>query len=381
MELSSYFTDFLADIRPTSNQRTELSSSHATLRKRLAEDSTLSQCIVCTFLQGSQRRATAIRPKGDKRSDVDVVVVTRLSKDEYTPEAAMDLFVPFLDKHYKGKWERQGRSFGISLSHVDLDLVITAAPSESEIGIYEADSVTTEDTPEEVNDWRLNKAWVSLAHRTAWSTSFKLKEAARQPEWKLEPLLIPDRDKDCWDPTHPLAQIAWTWEKNRLCNGHYVNVVKPIKWWRRVNHQTPKYPKGYPIEHLVGQCCPDEITSVAQGVTLTLETIASKYKVYADLKIVPSLPDHGVPSHNVLHRITADDFAAFHEQVCAAAKIARSALDAETIDESADKWIELFGDKFPKPRSTTKENGVYGSTIGGFTPRTNESTVGGGRFA
>jgi hypothetical protein len=209
-----------------------------------------------------------------------------------------------------------------------------------------------------------------------------MKEAAKEPEWKLAPLLIPDRDKKCWDPTHPLAQIAWTWEKNRLCNGYYVNVVKSIKWWRRAKHQTPKYPKGYPIEHLIGQCCPDGITSIAEGVTLALEAIALNYALYAALKWVPSLPDHGVPSHNVFHRITGDDFATFHEQVCDAAKIARTALDAETVEDSANKWIELFGNKFPEPPSATKENGGGGSSQrGGFTPRTEESTVGGGRFA
>ena len=82
-----------------------------------------------------------MRPKNGKRSDVDVIVVTKLDKDEYTPEEALDLFVPFLEEHYKDKYRIQGRSIGIELSYVDLDLVVTAAPSESQIGILEADSV------------------------------------------------------------------------------------------------------------------------------------------------------------------------------------------------------------------------------------------------
>ena len=28
--------------------------------------------------------------------------------------------------------------------------------------------------------------------------------------WKDEPLLIPDREADAWDKTHPLEQIRWT---------------------------------------------------------------------------------------------------------------------------------------------------------------------------
>lgn len=381
MELPSYFIDFLKEIRPTENQRNDLITGSRTLRKRLLEDEKLSPIIVNTFLQGSHRRATAIRPKNDKRSDVDVVVVTKLSQEEYTPEAAMDIFVPFLDRHYEGKWEFQGRSMGITLSYVDLDLVITSAPSESEIGILESDSVTSEDTPEDVGDWRLNKSWVSLEHRMQANAMHLLKESAQEPEWKLNPLYIPDRDAQCWEPTHPLEQILWTWAKNGACNTHYINVVKALKWWRRVKHTTPKYPKGYPVEHLIGYCCPDDITSVVEGVTLTLEKIVSEYKYYALQKLTPSLPDHGVPSHDVFKRVSGEDFAQFYEQVCDAAKIARHAYDAETVKESADAWRELFGNKFPEAPDTKENSGSGGQKSGGYTPRTTVTAVGEGRFA
>jgi len=381
LELPSYFKDFLKEIRPTQNQRNDLITGSRTLRKRLLEDEVLASIIVNTFLQGSHRRATAIRPKNDKRSDVDVVVVTKLSQDEYTPEAAMDVFVPFLDRHYQGKWEFQGRSMGITLSYVDLDLVITSAPTESEIGILESDSVTSEDTPEDVGDWRLNKSWVSLEHRMQANAMRRLKESAQEPEWKLNPLYIPDRDAQRWEPTHPLEQISWTWGKNQACNTHYVNVVKALKWWRRVQHTTPKYPKGYPVEHLIGYCCPDGITSIAEGVTLTLENIVSRFRIHASLKSTPDLRDHGVPSHNVFKRVSGEDFAQFYEQVKEAAQIARLAYNAETVKESADAWRELFGEKFPEAPDTKENSGSGGQNSGGYTPRATVSTVGGGRFA
>src|SRR5260370_36769093 len=105
MELPTYFSDFLAEIRPTKNQRNELKTGHTTLRNRLLQDEDLAKIIVSTFLQGSYRRATAIRPYDGKRSDVDIVVVTKLREEDYNPQAAMDLFVPFLERHYQGKWE------------------------------------------------------------------------------------------------------------------------------------------------------------------------------------------------------------------------------------------------------------------------------------
>ena len=108
MQMPSYFEKFLREIRPTPNQIENYKCGHNTLRDRLKGDEDLKPIFVSTFLQGSYRRATAVRPRKDKRPDVDVIVVTRLNRDEYTPDEAMDLFVPFLENHYKGKYRRQG---------------------------------------------------------------------------------------------------------------------------------------------------------------------------------------------------------------------------------------------------------------------------------
>lgn len=381
MELNSYFVDFLSEIRLTDNQRSDLITGHTTLRKRLLEDVHLSTAIVSTFLQGSYRRATAIRPKGDKRSDVDIIVVTKLAQEDFpNPEKAIELFIPFMDKHYPGKYSLQGRSIGISLSYVDLDLVITAAPSVSEQGILKSESVTTANTPEDVDDWRMVKSWIALENRGNANYAMKaLRAAAEEPEWKLSALLIPDREAKKWQPTHPLEQMRWTSNKNRQTNGHYVNVVKAIKWWRRVCHSTPKYPKGYPVEHLVGQNCPDNICSVAEGVTRVLEGIVKAYGLNAALKQTPKLPDHGVPEHNVFLRVSGEDFAEFYDQVGKAAAIARSAYDSTDLGESVSLWKQLFGDKFPDP--PIDNSGKGGTKSSGFTPREKVSVIGGGRFA
>jgi Second Messenger Oligonucleotide or Dinucleotide Synthetase domain len=381
MELPTYFSDFLAEIRPTKNQRNELKTGHTTLRNRLLQDAALAKIIVSTFLQGSYRRATAVRPHEGKRSDVDIVVVTTLREEDYTPQAAMDLFVPFLDRHYKGKWTFQGRSIGINLSYVDLDLVITSAPSEVEQKMLRSASVTSEDTPEDVTDWRLVPSYVSFAERSLPGATERLLQARKEAEWQLAPLRIPDRDAEKWDDTHPLEQIRWTWAKNAACSGHYVNVVKSIKWSRRINYTTPKYPKGYPLEHVIGFCTSDGIASVAEGVTHALETIRDNYQSYADNKLTPVLPDHGVPAHNVFHRVSGEEFAQFHAQICEAAAIARRALDATTVRESADEWRKLFGDKFPEAPDENGDNGSDNSKSYSYTPRQAPTIIGGGRYA
>ena len=307
----------------------------------------MKSILVSTFLQGSYRRATAVRPKGEAKLDVDIIVVTRISQSDYpNPDKAMDQFVPFLQKHYKGKYRRQGRSFGIERSYVNLDLVITSAPSEAEEEVYESKAVRTDETLEDINDWLLVKSWIPQSERINSQADSLMRQAIlKDEEWKTEPLWIPNRDAGEWEPTHPLEQIKWTWAKNANCNKHYVNVVKAIKWWQRVHHEDDR-PKGYPLEHLIGACCPYDIKSVAAGVTLTLEAIVANYRVNAQLKQTPCLPDHGVPK-NVLDRVSGEEFAEFYEHAETVAEIAREALDANDKDKSIEKWRELFGSKFP----------------------------------
>jgi hypothetical protein len=85
-------------------------------------------------------------------------------------------------------------------------------------------------------------------------------------------------DLGVWETTHPLEQIRWTREKNKNTSGHYINVVvkASFKWWRLLKLSDLKYPKGYPVEHAIGDCCPDGITSVAEGVIKTFEDFLKK---------------------------------------------------------------------------------------------------------
>jgi hypothetical protein len=376
MELLSDFATFLSEIRFTESQRTELRDGHNRLRKRLKDNNDLAAILVSDFLQGSYRRHTAVRPKNDSRADVDIIVVTKLHEDEYTPEKAMDLFEPFLKEHYSGKWRRQGRSLGIELSAVDFDLVITSAPSQTELGILQSESVMTDEDIVEAADWRLHRSWLSLSSRKGRSdAAVLLKEAKDQPEWQAQPLRIPDRDAGKWDVTHPLEQIRWTREKNKATEGCFVNVIKAIKWWRLVNYEVPKNPKSFPLERIIGDCCPDGIGSVAEGIVLTLEAIVSEYEVYDLDNGKPQLLDYGVPSQDVLGRLSVEDFGKFYEQAKEGAQLARRAYNSKDRTESGNLWKELLGSKFPTP----PDNG--GTKKSGYSTPSAAAVPGSGRFA
>lgn len=380
MPIPSYFKDFLSNIRLSENQISDLITGHSTLRRRLNEDEVLSKIIISTFLQGSYRRSTANKPLNGKRADVDIIVVTNLDRTKLTPQEAIDLFIPFVEKHYKGKYEVQGRSIGIELSYVDLDIVITSAPSEVVQNQMRAQSVTTNLMLEEDLEWKLSSLWDEPFKRNKLNN--RLSEQIRlEAEWKSEPLWIPDREAEEWVESHPLEQIKWTRDKNRQTNFHYINVVKAIKWYRVLKLTDLKYPKGYPIEHMIGDNCPDGITSVAEGITHTLEAIVNNYQAHYNLGIVPNLPDRGVPSHNVWKRVSVDDFKKFYENVKEAAVIARSALSATTISEKVEYWQSLFGREFPDAPETDKKNQSIGLISGGFTERQGDTKPSGGRFA
>lgn len=375
MELKSDFGVFLQEIRPTDRQRSEMRDGQKLLRKRLLADADLARVLVSTFLQGSYRRSTAVRPRNGTRSDVDIVVVANLNETDYSPSAAMDLFIPFLTEHYNGKWRRQGRSFGIEMSTVDFDLVITSAPSEAEIDILRSSAATTDEDLIEARDWKLTASWIPVNERHRSDAATLLEDSAKQQEWATSPLRIPDRYAGKWDDTHPLEQIRWTRDKNARTNGHFVNVVKSIKWWRLENFAEPKHPKGFPLERIIGECCPDGIGSVAEGVVLTLEGIIAQFEAHAAAGVTPSLPDYGVPHHNVLSRIEGGDFRTFLDQVKAGAYLARVALDSPYRKESGERWRELLGSKFPAPPDDGGNKRI------GYTAPAGPAIPGEGRFA
>lgn len=334
--MTTYFQDFLKEIRLGDDQKDALVNSHTQLRENLEADAELSKILVSTFLQGSYRRSTIIKPAAGQRSDVDVVVVTNISEEEYSPAEALDLFEDFLEAYYPGKYKKQGRSWGIHLADADMDLVPTSAPSEalSQSGATRNAVFSSLDIESIEDKAQLSDSFGSMAVSA-------IDVIMDDDDWKHEPLRIPDREASAWESTDPLSQISWTFDKNAKCSGHYVNVVKAIKWWWRTRHPNRKYPKGYPLEHLIGDCCPDGIASVAEGVVGTFESIVKLGPVK------PILSDRGIPSNDVMARVSQSDYSTFFECVVEAASLARAAFDSEDAYSASEKWRELFGEEFP----------------------------------
>jgi hypothetical protein len=116
-------------------------------------------------------------------------------------------------------------------------------------------------------------------------------------------------------------------------------------------------------------------------VVLTLQELDRKWKSYVQAGQQPFLSDHGV-NQNVLARISLEDFAAFHALVGPAAEIAERAWRTEDLHIGVQLWQKLFGSRFPDPPERGDDGGRGPeSPKGGFTPRKEQTLVGGGRFA
>lgn len=342
----SSFDTFLEHIRLPKDLRDACQDAHNDLRRRLLAAPDLSPIIVSMFLQGSYARHTGTKPNGhDTHVDVDVVVVTTLDPQVWTPAMVVERFRPFLDREYPDQWEPNDRSIKIAPtdSAVTLDLVVTAAPSEIQQEFFKSFRETGE--PRMLIEARGDPdSQQPVSFREAVERITK----AYGGDWQRDPLLIPSRDLKTWIPTHPLEQIRWTTEKTGLTNGHYVNVVKAVRWWRKQNPEG-EYPKAYPLEHLVGDTCPNAIDSVAEGVTRALETVRDTKQPWQFARGVPQLFDRGVPQNDVFRKITPQQYRIFHELASKAATDARAALNADTNAESVTRWHQLFGPEFPPP--------------------------------
>ena len=342
--MSHYFEQFLSNIEPTQKQLDALQKSHEDVRAKLQADPRTKPLVDTVFLQGSYKRATLVLAEGDEKPDIDVVLVTTIDEQKCGPQEAHDEFKPFLDDNYPG-WKQNHRSMAIPGNLVKLDMVPTAAPDRiNQERIAKAFSNNRETLASASYEQLLQKMDQELKAVSAAA-------ATKDPpsNWRDHPLRIPDRDVKTWESTNPLAQIEWTRAKNRRCSGQYIRVVKAIKWWRKVTPGMPLYPKGYPLEHLVGECCPDKGGTMEELVAATFGTMYARYRRDAEEGRVPVLNDHGVISHDVMKRIKPDQFRAFHAHVRDAAAIASQAAACEDPDEAAFLWHRLFGDKFPRP--------------------------------
>jgi hypothetical protein len=321
MVTQQQFLDFLTEIEPSSSTVATSSSAHRTLRAALRNEKEFSKYHIDTFLSGSYRRSTAIRPaKVDgvlQRPDIDIIVETTHSTDD-KPKAVLDLLYNGLKGAGYESLTRNRRSVAVSLATVDMDVVPVIAGG---------------------------------------------------PEF-----LIPDVELKEWLPTNPDGHTEWTVRVNATAGGRFKPLVKLLKWWRRLHLSDVKRPKGFILECVVAQQMNYANNSYEQLFVALLEAIRDTYQWQVETSRVPFLEDPSVPGNNVFSNVTVSEFKRFHAKVKTHAGVARKACDEKDSEKSLGLWREIFGSAFPPAgaKKAAESGSLVGNALGvglTFPPR------------
>lgn len=297
------FDKFAQDIEPSKTTKSRASQAHTTLRDFLAQHDTFKGVCVRTFLSGSYKRDTAIRPQKNgedvERPDVDIVVVTNHAIED-PPADVVNLLYDVLKEKYESI-RRQQRSVGIETAQADMDVVPII-----------------------------------------------------EPFGQGGPLYIADRKLKQWIETNPPGHTEWTTQVNTKAGGRFKPLVKMLKWWRRANPTVNKKPKGFVLECIAAESMNFSTIHYGELFVGMLESFVNAYAAHIAVGSVPSITDPGVSGNSVTAGLTFAAFEGFYNKAKAHAEVGRSALHEGDIEKAVTLWRQIFGDRFPKSTSSGK---------------------------
>lgn len=301
MTTQQQFLDFLSEIEPSASTVSACSSAHNALREALRTDENFSMLHVQTFLSGSYRRDTAIRPQkiGEvlQRPDVDIIVVTNHTNEDDPHDVLDALHQALVDAGYQNLKVNR-RSTAVTLAGVDMDVVPVIEDGDA--------------------------------------------------------YLIPDVELKKWLTTNPAAHTQWTVDVNRDTGSRFKPLVKIVKWWRRCHLSALRRPKGFILECLVAKHMSYSQVNYQTLFVEVLEGIRDAYSVHVLLGQVPFVEDPGVPGSNVFSNVTFDEFKTFYDMVKEHAALARKAKNETDDDEALKQWRAILGPRFPAAAGATK---------------------------
>jgi len=319
MATKKQFLDFLKDIEPSPTTKSDASSAHTSLRKFLRDHEDFKKVHIDTFLSGSYKRDTAIRPRiidGKlTKPDIDIIVVTNHSLNDGPKDVISLLRDTLSEADYDFVDPPNTRSVGIYTDKVEMDVVPIIAP------------------------WGMDST-----------------------------LYIPDKKLGEWLVTNPPQHTLWTTKINDASGGTFKPLVKLFKWWRRENPTISKRPKGFVIECIVAENMKYGEDSYEDLFLDTLENIVNKYAISILLEIVPHISDPGVPSNSVTSGMSFDAFKGFYNKVKEHLEIGRNAQKEEDSEKELKLWRQIFGERFPAAQKSSAKS-LLGSAL---TPGTIE---------
>lgn len=293
MAKQSDFNAFLSNIEPSTSTVSYISSIQNNLRSFLKNHKDYKDVHVDTFLSGSYAKHTSIRPAaGDKKRDVDIIVVTSYSSSKDSSEVLEELRDVLVQKNEYSTATIQRHSVGIEMGCVSVDVVPVIADDDDDQLYYVGDS-----------------------------------------------------DTGNWTMTDPKGHKSWSTGVNKDNNSKYKPLVKIFKWWRRVNcPEGTKYPKGITLEKIIADNLGDSSLSTEDFMIGTMQNIISAYKEdYSDQGKNPVIddPSDKISGNDLLSGYSADDFSAFIDKLDEHASLLNTEGTANTT------WRKILGTQFP----------------------------------
>ncbi len=299
MELKKSFEKFIEKINLDDTRSGKIQSAHNSVRAYLEKDEKIKEIYYETFLQGSYRLNTAVRPQGDGEYDVDVILSMNLN-DENGRRRNADGILDFVKRRldlsddYKGRTKKKNRC----------------------IELKYADNFHLDITPAHCNG----------------NTD--------------DPLEIPTD----WKKTHPKGFRTWCIDKHAATAEMFYPVVKMLKWWRNIHFGDDGLPKSILLTTMAGNKIPDGCDDLGKCLTLTMEAVNDFIKPYSIS--VPEVRNPSLASEVLSENWSLADFMSFKSKFNSATQLARKAVDEKDEQKSIDLWNsnDLFADTFPKTR-------------------------------
>ncbi len=236
---------------------------------------------------------------GDKKRDVDIVVVTKYDNSKNSKDVLDELKNVLLEKEIYKTATVQSHSIGIEMGSVSIDVVPVIADENDDQLYYVADS-----------------------------------------------------DDGTWTVTDPKGHKSWSTTVNKDNNNKYKPLVKVFKWWRRENcPEDQKYPKGITLEKIIADNLGDSSSGTEDFFIETIQNIISNYKEdYLDKGKNPVIndPSDKIENNDLLSGYTLEDFSSFINKLQEHANLLN---DEGTENET---WRKILGIEFPNKETQSK---------------------------
>lgn len=308
MHLRESFKALLGKINPDGEDVKRAVKAHTDVREFLASDGGLGEAYSDSFLAGSYARDTSIAPI----KDLDVVVLTTYDRAT-TPRVVLNALRKALRKKYTGDDETVPNRRSVLVDLPDTTLTMDVIPA-----------IASGDRDQHI--------WV------------------------------PDRGLNEWIKSHPHGHITLAEDRNQasaeIGDRHlYKSTVKLLRWWRHLQLEGYRHPKGFLIEILCLESTPVYATEWAESLLKTLDGVSTVYGNYKDAEAPPRIADPAVSGEVIRTKMSARDFTRFLKKVDEARATLQKAIDSEDNCESAKLYRQLFGEEFPDCGTKDKKGG------------------------